>query len=73
MNQRIAELLDDVAVEFGVFAFQHEVDFFSLLDGQIPYQSGHLLECVANGNHSQRHRRALEVGCDATKLAQAAR
>ena len=72
MNQRIAQLFDDVAIELGVFALEIQLDLFSLLEGQIADEPGHLLERVADRHHPQRHRCALQIGRDAAELAEAA-
>ena len=72
MNQRIAQLFDNVAIELGVFPLEIQLDLFPLLEGQIADEPGHLLERVADRHHPQRHRRALQIGGDAAELAEAA-
>ena len=73
MDKRIAQLLDDVAVEFGVFALEDELDVFALLHAKVADEPRHFLERVSDRYHAERHRRPLQVGGDPAKLSEAAR
>ena len=72
VDERVAQFLDDVAVELGVFPFEREEDLLPLLEGEIADEPRHLLEGVADRHHPQRHRRPLEIGGDAAELAETA-
>ena len=71
MNQRVAEFLDDVAVEFGVFALEQQLNILPLLEGKVADEPGHFLKTGTDRHHPQRHGGPLQVGGDATQLAEA--
>ena len=72
VNQRIGNLLDDVAIQFRVFTTEDELNLLALLGRQVTHQAGHLLEGGADGHHAQRHGGALKLAGDAAKLAEIA-
>ena len=53
VDERVVELLDQGAVEFGILSLQHEPDILPLLDGEIANQPRHLLERSADRHHPQ--------------------
>lgn len=65
VNEGVGEFFDDVAVEFGFFSGELELDFFSLGRGEIPHEAVHFLERGADGDHPERHGVVLEIGGDA--------
>ena len=68
----IGDLLDDLAIELGVLAGEHELDGLARLAAQVAHDARHLLEGLADRHHAQRHRAALQIGGDALQLGQVA-
>ena len=73
VDERVRELLDDVAVQLRVLARQEQLDLFALRSRKIADQARHFLECGTDRHHAQGHRVVLEIGGDARELAHAAR
>ena len=68
VDQGIANLLDDGAVEFGVFTADGKMDFFPKTVGEIARETFHFLEGLFDGNHAQRHGGVLQLLRDARQL-----
>ena len=59
--QRIGQLVDDAAIEFGFLAVQFKLDFLAEFAGQITCQARIFLEQAADRLHARAHRRALQI------------
>ncbi len=53
VDERIAQLLHDVTIQFGLLAFQDKLHLLPLLRGEIAHQAGHLVKHRANRDHAQ--------------------
>ena len=72
VDEWIAKLLDDVAIELGLLALQQKLHLFVLLRGEIAHEAIHLMKHPANRDHPQRHCVALQLRGYPTELTQAA-
>ena len=72
VHQRVVDVLDDLAIELGLLALQHQLDVLAGLLAQVADQAGHLLEDLPDRHHAHRHRVALQVAGDALQLGHAA-
>jgi hypothetical protein len=73
VDQRIAQLVDQLPVELGVLAPQHQADLFALRTRDVAHQSRHLAEQASHRNHAQRHGVVLQTAGDAHQLAHGVR
>ena len=70
VDQRVRQLLDQVAIQLRVLAAQDELHLLVLQRRNIANDARHLLEGGANRHHAQRHRRALQLAGDAAELGE---
>ena len=64
VDQRIADFLDDIAVELDILALDFELDVLARLGGNIAHQPRHLLEGRLERDHAQTHRGFLQIAHD---------
>jgi hypothetical protein len=72
VDERIADLLDDGAVELGVLAAGGEGDLLAEVAGEIAGEALHFLEGGLDRDHAQRHGGVLQFLGDATELGDVA-
>ena len=73
VHQRVAQLFHNVAVNFGFFTGQQQLNLLALGRRQVAHQPVHFLKGATDLHHAQRHGVALQVGGDALQLAHEAR
>ena len=73
VDERVAQLLYDVAIQFRLFAFHDKLHLLLLLRGEVAHEARHFLKGPADRHHAQRHGGALQFGGDPAELTQAPR
>jgi len=52
VHQRVAQLVDDGLVQFGVLAMSHQLDLLAQLVGQVSDEASEAIEGGADGQHA---------------------
>ena len=73
VHQRIADLVDDRTVEFGLLALDREVDVLVEFLGDVANHARETVEHLADGNHAHLHDDVLQVRRHAIHLLQSLR
>ena len=68
VHNRIANLVDNRAVEFGVLAFDCQVDFLIEFFGNVANHARETVKDLADGNHADFHNDILKVGSNPVHL-----
>lgn len=68
VDQRIADGVDDIAVQLRLGTADLQIDLFAELVGQITDQARHLLEQAADGDHPHRHGQILQLAHNLARL-----
>ena len=61
VNERVGERLDDVLVGFGLLPFEHQLNFFAQLAGDIAHHPGEALEDEGDSHHADLHDGVLHL------------
>ena len=73
VHNRVADFVDDRAVEFGVLAFDCQIDFFVEFLGYVANHAREAVKDLADGNHADLHDDVLKIGRHSVHLLQSFR
>ena len=65
MNERVCERLDDVLVGFGLFPFEHKLNFLAKFARGVAHQTREALEDEGDCHHADLHNGILHLIGDA--------